>query len=253
MVLERNQCFKSTLNRKIKMAWTDDLTEATPAYEIAISDNSHIRVLAGPGTGKSFAMKKRVARLLEQGVDPKKILPVTFTRIAAGDLHRELVGMGVPGCEELEGLTLHSLAFSVLMKNHVLAATGRTPRPLNVFEVKPLESDFGVNHGGLKQVRKKIKAYESAWARLQHSTVGFTQSEEERKFETELVAWLRFHQAMLIGEVVPELYKYLRNNPAAEERSRYLHVLVDEFQDLNKAEQAVIGLLSDNAHNCIDR
>lgn len=56
---------------------------------------------------------------------------------------------------------------------------------------------------------------------------------------------------MLIGEIIPELYRYLRNNPAAPERSLYDHVLVDEYQDLNKAEQAVVDLLSTSASLCV--
>jgi superfamily I DNA/RNA helicase len=49
------------------MAWSDNLAAGTPAYAIAASTNPRIRVVAGPGTGKSFAMKRRVARLLESG------------------------------------------------------------------------------------------------------------------------------------------------------------------------------------------
>jgi ATP-dependent exoDNAse (exonuclease V) beta subunit len=79
------------------MPWSDGLVAGTPAYNIASSTNARIRVVAGPGTGKSFAMKRRVARLLEAGTNPAAILPVTFTRVAAEDLHRELVGMNVPG------------------------------------------------------------------------------------------------------------------------------------------------------------
>jgi superfamily I DNA/RNA helicase len=56
---------------------------------------------------------------------------------------------------------------------------------------------------------------------------------------------------MLIGEIIPELYRYLRNNPAAPERTLYDHVLVDEYQDLNKAEQAVVDLLTGDAALCI--
>ena len=37
------------------------------AYEIAASPTQRLRVIAGPGTGKSFAMKRRVAKLLEEG------------------------------------------------------------------------------------------------------------------------------------------------------------------------------------------
>ena len=61
------------------MPWSDGLLAGTP---IAASANARIRVVAGPGTGKSFAMKRRVARLLEDGADPVTMLPVTFTRVS---------------------------------------------------------------------------------------------------------------------------------------------------------------------------
>jgi superfamily I DNA/RNA helicase len=232
------------------MSWSQDLDPESPAFQIAASENPKIRVVAGPGAGKSFAMKRRVARLLETGINPKAILPVTFTRVAADDLHRELVGMGVEGCDRLRGTTLHSLALRILMRNHVLSATGRTPRPLNNFEMKPLEADLN-SHGGLRDIRRKIREYEAAWARLQHDEPGFFQSPNDMAFANDLVRWLRFHTAMLIGEVIPKLYEYLRSNPAALERTEYSHILVDEYQDLNRAEQSTIELLSDNADVCI--
>jgi DNA helicase-2/ATP-dependent DNA helicase PcrA len=232
------------------MAWSDGLAPGSPAYTIAASPNARIRVVAGPGTGKSFAMKRRVARLLENGVDPQTVLPVTFTRVAAEDLHRELVGMGVPGCDALKGTTLHSLALRILLRNHVLAATGRTARPLNEYELEPLICDSRA-HGGKREVRRLKQAYEAAWARLQHEQPGYVQSPEDAAFSADLLDWLLFHDSMLIGEVIPLLYNYLRTNPAAPERSEFENILVDEFQDLNKAEQGVLHLLSDTAQVCI--
>jgi superfamily I DNA/RNA helicase len=49
---------------------------------------------------------------------------------------------------------------------------------------------------------------------------------------------------MLIGELVPEGLKYLRNNSQSPYRSAFDHVLVDEFQDLNCSEQQLVELLS---------
>ncbi len=196
-------------------------------------------------------MKRRVARLLEDGVAPGAILPVTFTRVAAEDLHRELVGMGVPGCDDLEGVTLHSLALRMLMRNHVLGATGRVPRPLNEFELEPLVCDLKDAHGGKKEVKKLRMAYEAAWGRLQHQQPGYALSTADAAFQADLLAWLRFHEAMLIGEVIPQLHQYLHSNPAAAERGEFAHILVDEYQDLNRAEQGVIELLSDAAKVCI--
>lgn len=232
------------------MSWNDGLEAGTATWQIASSTNPRIRVLAGPGTGKSYAMKRRVARLLESGAEPKKILPITFTRVAAEDLHRELVGMDVPGCTELFGRTLHSLALRILTRNHVLEATGRIPRPLNEFEREPLVADLKA-HGGKKVVRKKILAYEAAWARLQHEEPGYAKQEADALFEDALVDWLVFHKCVLIGEVVPQLYEYLRTNPLAGELSEFSNILVDEYQDLNRAEQDVIRLLSQSAELCV--
>lgn len=232
------------------MAWDDGLDEGSEAYAIAASDNSRVRVVAGPGTGKSFAMKRRVSRLLEEGTEPSEILPVTFTRVAAEDLHRELVAMDTPRADELNGTTLHSLALKILGRNHVLETTYRTPRPLNDFELEPLYADLHA-HGGKRDIKKKILAYHAAWARLQDDDPADVEEFRDPDFEDALIAWLTFHRGMLIGEVIPYLYQYLRDNPAAEERSEFRHILVDEFQDLNKVEQEIIRMLSDAADVCI--
>lgn len=233
------------------MAWFDGLTPGTPAHSIASTLNPRVRVVAGPGTGKSYAMKRRVARLLESGVAPDLILPVTFTRVAAQDLHRELVGMDVPGCNALNAHTLHSLALRILMRNHVLAATGRIPRPLNDFETEAMTYDLMTAARKKKEVAARRQAYEAAWARLNNQVPGYAPSPEDAAFQHDLLEWLRFHEAMLIGEVIPEVYRYLSTNPGAPERAEFNHILVDEFQDLNKAEQAIIELLSGAADVCI--
>lgn len=79
------------------MSWNEEVNPDSPAFNIAADPSACIRVVAGPGTGKSFALKRRVARLLEEGAAPKRILPVTFTNVAAEDLQREMMRVGVPG------------------------------------------------------------------------------------------------------------------------------------------------------------
>jgi superfamily I DNA/RNA helicase len=233
------------------MAWDSGLDTTSIAYGIASAPEPRVRVIAGPGTGKSFAMKRRVARLLESGVDPKELLAVTFTRVAAEDLHRELQKLGVPGCEELEGQTLHSLAMRILSRKHVLEAVGRSPRPLNSFETKALICDIAVASGGKRPAKKMIQGYTAAWAQSQGDEPGFAKTDEEKAFQAALLAWLEFHEGMLIGELIPYLVRYLKDNPAAAERSEFKHLLVDEFQDLNKAEQTAIAYLGETAEICI--
>ena len=232
------------------MAWNDGLDPKDVAYKIAADASQKVRVLAGPGTGKSFAIKRRIMRLLEEGHYPEMILAVTFTRMSAADLVRDIRALGVHGSDDVRASTLHSECFRILGKNSVITITGRHPRPLAAFEFEPMLADLhGDASGRDKRARRKlIGAYEAAWARLQHEHPGTPRTPEDQKFEDALVDWLKFHRAMLIGELVPFAYKYLRDNPAAPELSKYLHVLVDEYQDLNKAEQEVASQLAMNGN-----
>jgi DNA helicase-2/ATP-dependent DNA helicase PcrA len=56
---------------------------------------------------------------------------------------------------------------------------------------------------------------------------------------------------MTIGEVVPLAYDYVYNNPTCDERGAFDHVIVDEYQDLNRVEQALLELLSEDASLCV--
>jgi len=114
------------------VAWDDGL--AGVARAIAATDETPLRVMAGPGTGKTFAMMRRVARLLEEGADAERILVVTFTRTAAADLRRELYGLDVEGSQDIKAGTLHSFCFSLLSRAEVLEHLGRTPRPIVTFQ-----------------------------------------------------------------------------------------------------------------------
>lgn len=229
------------------MAWNEGLIGQ--GLNIAASDESRIRVMAGPGTGKSFCLMRRIARLLESGVEPEKILLVTFTRTAAQDLKNDLSKLDVPGVERVRAGTLHSFCFRMLKKDLVLERTGRHARPLFGFERNVMINDLSRLGGniGKKAVEKKIRAFEAAWSRLQHENPGWPNEDEDRNFHQLLIAYLKFHKAMLIGEVIPEALKYLRHNPLAEELSNFDYVFVDEYQDLNRAEQELINLLGVNS------
>jgi DNA helicase II / ATP-dependent DNA helicase PcrA len=237
-----------------KMAWDDGLIGT--ARDIAATDRTPLRVMAGPGTGKSFAVKRRAARLLEGGQDPRRILVVTFTRNAAASLVHDLHDLGVPGSENVRAGTLHAFCFALLSKQDVFEYLGRVARPIVTFaksgvlqfEGGAMLDDLVIASafGPKRDCTKRIRAFEAAWARLQSDAPGWPQNPKDRKFQTALVNWLRFHRALLIGELVPEALRYLRNNPSCDARSAFDHVIVDEYQDLNRAEQDLIQLLSGN-------
>lgn len=227
------------------MAWDTGLHGVHLA--IAAYPRTPLRVVAGPGTGKTFALMRRVARLLEGGVQPNRILAVTFTRTAANDLVEKLAALGVTGAEDVTARTLHSLSFRMLSSAAVLQALGRVSRPLLDCELDTLVCDLQDQFGGKKEVKRLIKAFEAYWARLQHHEPGFPANPVERAFNDSLHDWLIFHQAMLVGEVVPVALDFVRQNPAHPDVPVYEYIVVDEYQDLNRADQALIDALSGNA------
>lgn len=215
---------------------------------VECSDNL-LHILAGPGTGKSLVLKRRVARLIETGEDPTSILAVTFTRTAANDLSRDLSISSAVSSKNVHASTLHSLCFGILIKEDVLTVTGRVPRPLMDFELRYLLTDLSESFGGIRDKERRLRAFEAVWARLQSEAPGWPTDAIDQLFQAELMRWLTFHQAMLIGEIVPETLRYLRNNPTAPERRLFRHVLADEYQDFNRAEQELVKFLAESPLN----
>ena len=225
--------------------WNDGL--GGTAYDIADSNAPRLRVLAGPGTGKTFAMKRRVMRLLQEGANPKQILVCTFTRTAAHDVAREIEALGIEGAKDVKAGTLHAYCFSVLRRSAVLELTGRVPRPVISFEQRFLLQDLQKQFGGIRKSEARLQAFNAAWARLQSDEPRWPSDPVDQAFQDALQSWLTFHRAMLVGELVPVTLRYLRDNPLADERKAFDYILVDEFQDLNRAEQVLITLLAENA------
>jgi DNA helicase II / ATP-dependent DNA helicase PcrA len=224
------------------MAWNDGIDGIH--VTIAADERSPLHVLAGPGTGKTTAMMRRIARLLESGARPEKVLAVTFTRTAARDLEQQLGSLKTPGAEKVGASTLHSLSFKVLVAEAVFQATGRRARPLLSHEIKQLVNDLKSGFGGKREVERLLEAYEAAWARFQAEEAGHPKTPEDEKFEIALLVWLRYHGAILIGELVPITLRFLLDNPQADVLPKYEHVLVDEYQDLNKADQTLVEALA---------
>ena len=227
------------------MEWHDGLEGS--ARSIAETDHSPLRVVAGPGTGKTFALMRRIVRLLQQGVAPARILVCTFTRTAANDLRRALEDLGVDGANEVQATTLHSFCNKILTRDDVIRTTGRVPRSLLDYEDRFMLEDLNQAEAiGIRNLEKLLEAFNAAWARKQSDIAGWAKTKQDRKFEKQLLEWLDFHAAMLVGELIPQCLSFLRSNPEAEPLKAFDHVLVDEYQDLNKAEQELISLLSTN-------
>ena len=236
------------------MPWDDGLVGN--ARDIAAFDGAPLRVQAGPGTGKTFVLQRRVMRALEAGIPAEDILVVTFTRVAATDLRESLENLGVPGCDTVDARTLHSFCFSWLWRQDVFATLDRVPRPLIgvyrlgwiQYEFHPLLEDLKHDnkvYGDKKARTKRLRAFEAAWARKQRDEVTEADDPVDRAFEKELIDWLTFHKAITIGELVPITLRHLNLNPLDPILRKCRYVIVDEYQDLNKVEQVLVDKIAE--------
>ena len=101
-----------------------DLTgQLNEAQRVAVlHEGGPLLVVAGAGTGKTLTLVSRVARLIESGVAPERILLLTFTRRAAREMlarAASLVGSSSPGTARVCGGTFHAVG------NRLIRAHGR--------------------------------------------------------------------------------------------------------------------------------
>lgn len=227
------------------MVWDDGLSGVH--REIAAAESALVSVLAGPGTGKTrYGLMRRVARLLEEGHSPENILLLSFTRTAARDLRDKLIELEINDAEKVQATTLHSFCLSLLIQEDVLTAIQRQPRMLLDHERDLMLRDLGSDWGGIRDRRKRLLAFEAGWSRRESDHPGLATIPADRAFDREVIEWLRHHKAMLVGEVIPLVFNHLTNDPHNEVLSRYHHIIVDEYQDLNYLEQKLIDLLAAN-------
>ncbi len=229
------------------MPWDDDLTDEQ--REAAAYTDGHGRLLAGPGTGKTLVMTRRVAYLVnEMKVMPATITALTFTRHAAGELKQRVVGL-VDVSPHPRVSTLHSFALRQLLRNTNMVAE-TLPQPLRIaddFEERHIiEEDLKDLLGrDLDAVENALHLLSADWETLNAETNDWEQTFPDPEF---LGAWREHRQIYgytLRAELVFRLKRALSEHPEFSIEGASAHLLVDEYQDLNRCDLAVIRALAD--------
>ena len=231
-----------TLKKKTLMAWDDNLLE--DQRKAAAHVGSHARLLAGPGTGKTLTLTRRICFLVaENNISAENILALTFTRAATRELRQRVaIELGVDHSPRIS--TLHSFALRQLLKN----ATKITdlPQPLRIADdweernivLEDLKALLGLQR--IKQAEDFLNELSADWQSL-------TADEEdwERHFPNpRFLGMWREHRKIygytLRSELVYQLMKALEQRGDFKLESPIEHLLVDEYQDLNRCDLAVV-------------
>ncbi len=220
--------------------------------EAVMHGDGPVLVLAGAGSGKTRVITTRIATLVANGVSPHAILALTFTNKASSEMRHRLGGMLGTRAADLWMSTFHSAAAQILRRHiHHLGYSGS----FSIFDEQDCakllrqclsEEGIGEQAGTPATI---------AWAidRAKNEGLGPEDLAKRPMAGEALVRVYRRYQRMLkrqnavdFGYLIMLAAKVLRDQPEvlARYRRRLEHVLVDEYQDTNRAQYVLLRLLA---------
>lgn len=225
------------------MPWDSDLTAEQRAAASHVG--THARLLAGPGTGKTLTLTRRIVYLVrEKKVAPSDIMVLTFTRAATAELRRRIVEELGEEANRAIISTLHSYALRVILQQ---GAGARLPLPIRIaddFEERHIiEEDLKdiLRLPRVTDARDLLNQLSADWERLTADRAGY-------RFPNPAFygAWQEHRRVFgytLRAELVYQL-KHALEEGAVQIQHPPSHILVDEYQDLNPCDLAVIRRLT---------
>lgn len=228
------------------MSWGHDLTQEQK--DAASHYGSHACLLAGPGTGKTRSLTRHILFLImEQNIDPSKITVLTFTRAAAAELRERIKNKLVEGSSLPVISTLHSFALKTLLKN---PARDRLPLPLRIAsdyeEDKIIYADMQSTLGLYKKdVSDLFNQLSADWETLSADSPDWESRFPDPRFLGTWQEHRNIYGYVLRSELVYQLKRSLEEGDL-EHPPTIDYLLVDEYQDLNACDLAVINYLTEN-------
>ena len=230
-----------------------------PQKEAALHNEGPLLLLAGAGSGKTRVLTYRIAHLLTQGVRPWQIMAVTFTNKAANEMKQRVFELVEDQGREVLVSTFHSACVRFLRRD--IEALGM-PRTFTIYDtddqrrlMKQIIKDRGVDIKTWSP-RKVLSKIDRAKNRLQSPDDMETERRGPAGDPTSMLYrdyqhQLRMANAVDFNDLLGLVVRLWRENPDILQRyqERYRYLMVDEYQDTNRAQYELIRLLAGQSHN----
>ena len=241
----------SALLKGLTQAQRDAVTRADGA----------LLVLAGPGSGKTTVVTRRIALLLEQGVPPWSILALTFTNKAAGEMRSRV--QAIVGTHDARGLTIATFHAFAARQLRAMGDRLGAPPDFTIFDSADQKSaakqaviDAGMDASNwppasvLAAIGRAKQALRSP--REIEAEAGDFYTKSMARIYTAYQRILERSHAVDFDDLLRLLAVALRDDSALREHlgGRYRYLMVDEYQDTNHA-QFIIATAIAQAHGNI--
>ena len=222
-----------------------------------------ILVLAGAGSGKTRVLTRRVAHLVaHHGIAPSKILAVTFTNKATGEMKARLASLLGERSEELWISTFHAAGVKILRRH---AARLGYPQDFSIYDDQDSRAllkdvikflDFDIKEVSVDHCRRHID-----WAKNNYLMAEeYAQDQHHPQYDPDVAQVYSEYQkrlfqakAMDFGDLLLNCARLLETQ--IEVRALYQKhlqfILVDEFQDTNKVQYLILRNLVGPEHNLL--
>ena len=239
----------------------DILERLNPAQrEAAETIEGPVLIVAGPGSGKTRVITHRIAYLVRVcGVSPHSVVALTFTNKAAREMRDRLERLLGTRVEGMTCGTFHSFCVSILRPDGHHLGLDRSfviydrddqvsllKRAMEEANIDPRRYPVGAVHNAISGAKSSLldpAAYSS--------TVGSYYEEVVLRVYERYQGLLSQMNAVDFDDLLMFVGHLFQRHPDVLERyrSRYLHLLVDEFQDTNVAQYALAKLLASKYRN----
>lgn len=247
--------------------WQSELNESQWG---AVRECEHpLLVIAGAGSGKTRVLTYKIAYLLERGYAPWEVLALTFTNKAAKEMNERISSIvSVGKSRGLWSGTFHSIFARILraesqfigFESNFTIYDSSDARSLIKSIIKELKLDDKTYKPSKVQGRisdaKNRLMLPQVYAADTHMTSRDARDNmpDVHRIYTEYFKRCRTSRAMDFDDLL--LYTFLLFDKAEEVRKKYAqrfrYILVDEYQDTNYAQHAIVNLLTkDNHHICV--
>ncbi len=252
----QSSCVNAIMNRSM-----DILEKLNPAQREAVEAISGpVLILAGPGSGKTRVITHRVAYLIKVcGVNPHRIIAVTFTNKAAREMEERLRHLVGGQLEDLTLGTFHAICARILRRDG--KGIGVDPK----FVIYDEEDQISLIKRGIQEVGLDPKQYapraiasaiSAAKARM---ITPKDYTKRSRSYFDEVAQRVYEHYQQLLTEsnaldfddLLMKVVLVFRNNPEvlSKYQERYHHIQVDEFQDTNLVQYELVKQLGGKYRN----
>ncbi len=219
-----------------------------------------VLILAGAGSGKTRALTYRVANLISSGVEPWRILAITFTNKAAREMQERIVELTGDKAEDVWVSTFHAMCAKILRRDIEKLGYKRS------FSIYDEDDQKSVLKNALKTLDIDEKAYtirelktkiSDAKNRLLTPDEWFKESARDFRCQqihdifTEYEHRLHTANALDFDDLLMRTLELFADHPPvlASYQQRFSHVLVDEYQDTNFAQYQLVKLLTQKSRN----